>query len=262
MHYVLMGYWGNTMRYFMVLVALFGLSMRSTEARDFGYEKFADVVSQVYGNQYGVVVPFFEMPDATDVARQAEGYPGSIWNFAVAKGRSAGTIYTQADQYCNPNPAPAPLANGTTKIRNWLYRSELSAGGDFTVTGATPTDVVFQLTALDAKYIDSYAIEITNTKRYYLPFNTLKDAVSRAVTSCGPNFAYALTGVLAGEVTIKVFFVAGVSSSLIVNIGSQIKANLHLKAEGKLGESESNPVLIFTEGQKAFAVRADRLPLR
>lgn len=61
--------------------------------------------------------------------------------------------------------------------------------------------------------------------------------------------------------TIKVFFVAGVSSNLIFNIGSHIKASLHLKAEGKLGDSETNPVLIFTEGQKAFAIRADRLPL-
>lgn len=248
------------MRYCVCFVALL-LSASSAFARDFGYERFADVVSQVYGSQYGAVVPFFEMPDATDTARQAEGYPGSIWNFAVAKARSRGTIYTHADQYCNPSPAPAPIVGGTTRIKNWLYRTEISGGGDFTVTGASPTDVIFQLTALDAKYIDSFAIEIVNTKRYYLPFNTLKDAASRAALSCGPNYAYALTGVLAGDVTIKVFFVAGVSSNLIFNIGSHIKASLHLKSEGKLGDSETNPVLIFTEGQKAFAIRADRLPL-
>ena len=31
---------------------------------------------------------------------------------------------------------------------------------------------------------------------------------------------------------------------------------------GKFGDSETNPVLIFSEGQKAFAIRADRLPLK
>jgi hypothetical protein len=148
-------------------------------------------------------------------------------------------------------------------VSNWLYRSEIAAGGDFTVTGATPTDVIFQLTALDAKYITSYAISITNTKRYYLPYNVLKDATSRAAASCtSTSYAYALTGVIAGDVTIKIYFIAGVSSDLAFNIGSHIKANLHLKVEGKLGDSEGNPVLIFTEGQRAFAIRADPLPLK
>lgn len=252
-----------SLRYCFALLAVLVTSLGTAQARDFGYERFADVVSQVYGSQYGVVVPFFEIPDATtDPTRQAEGYPGSIWNFALASGRNKSTIYTQADQYCNPTPMPAPLAGGTTRVKNWLYRFEISGGGDFTVSGATPTDVIFKLTALDAKYIDSMAIEIINTKRYYLPYNLLKDAASRATASCGPNYAYALTGVIAGDVTIKVYFIAGVSSNIALNIGSHIQANLHLKLEGKLGDSETNPVLIFTEGQKVFAVRADRLPLQ
>ena len=87
-----------------------GVSLGSAQARDFGYEKFADVVAQVYGSQYGAIVPFFEMPDAGDTARQAEGYPGSVWNFSVAKGRNKGTIYTHVDQYCNPVPTPALLS--------------------------------------------------------------------------------------------------------------------------------------------------------
>jgi hypothetical protein len=152
------------------------------------------------------------------------------------------------------------LSSGTTQITNWLYRTELSASGDITVTGATPTDVIFQLTAIDAKYINSFAISITNVRRYYLPYNVLKDALSRASASCGKDFAYGLTSVIAGDVTIKIFFVAGVSSGAVFNIGSHIKANLHLKAEGKFGDSETNPVLVFTEGQKAFAIRADPLP--
>jgi hypothetical protein len=250
------------MRYFFALLTVFGIGLGCADARDFGYERFADVVGQVYGSQYGAVVPFFDMPDASDTGRQAEGYPGSIWNFAVAGGRNRGTIYSHADQYCNPVPTPAPLASGTTRIKNWLYRTELGAGGAITVSGATPSDVIFQLTALDAKYISSFALEIANPKRYYLPYNLLKDAAARATVGCGPNYAYVLTGVIAGDVTIKVNFIAGVSSDLALSIGSHIKANLHLKAETKLGESEGNPVLIFTEGQKAFAVRADRLPLK
>jgi hypothetical protein len=130
------------MKYFVVLLGLFVSGVNSADARDFGYEKFADVVNQVYRGQYGVIVPFFEMPDATDTARQAEGNPGSIWNFAVEKGRNGGTIYVHADRYCNPSPTPAPIKGGMARVKNWLYRSEISAGGDFTVSGATPTDVI------------------------------------------------------------------------------------------------------------------------
>jgi hypothetical protein len=254
------------MRYFsrtvFALLAALVAGVGGAEARDFGYEKFADVVSQVYGSQYGVVVPFFQMPDASDTTHQQEGNPGAVWNFGVAKGRSRGTIYTQSDMYCPPDPAPAPFANNTTRINNWLYRTELSATGQFTVSGATPSDVIFQLTALDAQYITSYSIAITNTRHYYLPYNMLKDATSRAAAKCGPNFAYALMSVIAGDVSIKVYFVAGVSSDVIFNIGSHIKANLHFKAEGKLGDSETNPVLVFTEGQQVFAISASPLPLK
>lgn len=250
------------MKHFIAFLMIFGVGLGFAEARDFGYERFADAVAQVYGSQYGAVVPFFEMPDAGDTARQAEGYPGSIWNFSVTKGRRVGTIYTHADQYCNPNPTPAPIIGGTARIRNWLYKTEYSANIGFTVTGATDADVIFKLNALDAKYIDSFSVDIANVKRYYLPFNTLKDAASRAVSSCGTNYAYALTGVLSGDVTIKVFFIAGVSADAALNVGSHVKANLKLKAEGKLGDSEGNPVVVFSEGPKAFAIRADRLPLR
>jgi hypothetical protein len=250
------------LRYFFALPAVLAIGVGGAQARDFGYEKFADVVSQVYGSQYGVVVPFFQMPDASDTTHQQEGYPGAVWNFAVTKGRNRGTIYTQGDMYCPPDPAPAPFANNTTRINNWLYRFEISGGGQFTVSGATPTDVIFQLNALDAQYITSYAIAIANTKHYYLPYNVLKDATSRAAAKCGPNFAYGLTSVIAGDVTIKVYFVAGVSSDVIFNIGSHIKANLHFKVEGKLGDSETNPVLVFTEGQQVFAISALPLPLK
>jgi len=193
---------GDFMKTVFACLAILVARPGSAQARDFGYEKSADVVAQVYGSQYGAIVPFFQMPDATDTDRQLEGYPGSVWNFSVARGRNKGTIYTHVDQYCNPTPTPALLSSGTTQISNWLYRTELSAGGDITVTGATPADVIFQLTAIDAKYITSFAISIANVRRYYLPYNILKDALSRAAVSCGKDFAYGLTGVIAGDVTM------------------------------------------------------------
>jgi hypothetical protein len=232
-------------------------------ARDLGYERFSDVVANVYGSGYAVLVPFFEMPDATsDPTHSAEGYPGSIWSFGIARGRKNGLIYTQQDRYCNPDQLPMPIGQNTTRLQDYLYRFELSASGDFTVTGATPQDEIFKLTALDAKYIDSLGIDIKSTKRYYLPYNLLKDSFRRAADQCGSDFAYGLDSVLAGDVTIKVYFVVGVSSQAALNIGDHIKANLHLKAQQQLGGSEDKPVLIFSEGVKAFAVRAEPLPAR
>ena len=92
------------MKTLFAVLTMLGTGLGSAQARDFGYEKFADVVSQVYGSQYGVIVPFFQMPDANDTDRQAEGYPGSVWNFSRRQGTNkGGTIYTHLDQYCNPD---------------------------------------------------------------------------------------------------------------------------------------------------------------
>lgn len=232
-------------------------------ARDFGYEKFADAIRQVYGDGYGAMLPFDDMPaPADDPNRRGEGYPGQLWNFAPAKGRTAGLIYQNADVYCPPPATPAPIVVGSTQFKNWLYKNEIQLSGDFTVTGATPNDVIFQLTALDAKYIDSYAIQILNVRRYYLPRNDLIDASQKAIAACGTSYAYALTSTLVGDVTITIAFVAGVDSGIAANIGQHIKLNLKLHAQAVRGGSDTNPLIVFSEGPKIFAIRAEPLPLK
>ena len=151
-------------------------------ARDFGYEKFADAVRAVYGDGYGVITPFDDITSpADDPTRRGEGYPGQIWNFVSVPGRNRGLIYQHNDVYCPvPGGGPAPIIVGTTQFKNWLYRTEIGLTGDFTVTGATANDVVFKLSALDAKYINSFGVQILNVKRYYLPRNDLIDATKQA----------------------------------------------------------------------------------
>jgi hypothetical protein len=233
-------------------------------ARDFGYEKFADAVRTVYGSAYGVILPFDDITTpADDPSRRAEGYPGQIWNFSVATGRNSGTIYQHNDVYCPvPGGGPAPIVVGTTQFKNWLYRTEIGATGDFTVTGATPGDVIFQLSALDAKYVNSYGIQILNVKRYYLPRNDLISATQQAVAGCGPDYHYGLTTTLVGDVTITVAFQAGVDTGIIANIGQHIQVNMRLHALAVRGGSDANPLLIFSEGPKIFAIRAEPLPLK
>jgi hypothetical protein len=244
---------------FLLSAALTGQSL----ARDFGYEKFEDAVSSVYGQGYGALIPFDDMAaPADDPNRRGEGYPGQIWNLGVSHGRSGGIIYTNADYYCPPPATPAPIVVATTQLKNWLYRSEIGLTGDFTVTGATPSDVIFQLSALDAKYVNSYAIQILNVKRYYLPRNDLISATQNALAACGSNYAYGLTSTLVGDVTITVAFVAGVDTGIMANIGQHIKLNLHLHALAVRGGTDANPLLVFSEGPKIFAIRAEPLPLK
>src|SRR5580693_3927028 len=232
-------------------------------ARDFGYEKFEDAVRAVYGAGYGAMVPFDDITSpADDPTRRGEGYPGQIMNLAAANGRNGGVVYTNADIYCTPPVSPAPIVVGSTQIKNWLYRTEIGLAGDFTVTGATPSDVIFQLSALDAKYINSFGIQILNVKRYYLPRNDLISATQQAVAGCGPDYHYGLTTTLVGDVTITVAFQAGVDTGIIANIGQHIQVNMRLHALAVRGGSDANPLLIFSEGPKIFAIRAEPLPLK
>ena len=232
-------------------------------ARDFGYEKFEDALRAVYGQDYGTMVPFDDITTpADDPTRRGEGYPGQIMNLAAARGRNGGVVYTNADVYCTPPVSPAPIVVGTTQLKNWLYRTEIGLNGDFTVTGATPSDVIFQLSALDAKYVNSFGIQIVNVKRYYLPRNDLINATKNATAACGPNFAYGLTSTLVGDVTITIALVAGVDSGIAANIGQHVKVNLKLHALAVRGGSDTNPLLVFSEGPKIFAIRAEPLPLK
>ena len=161
-----------------------------------------------------------------------------------------------------PGGGPAPIIVGTTQFKNWLYRTEIGLTGDFTVTGATANDVVFKLSALDAKYINSFGIQILNVKRYYLPRNDLIDATKQASNACGPGFSYGLTTTLVGDVTITVSFQAGIDSGIMANIGQHIKLNLNLHSLAVRGGSDANPLLVFSEGPKIFAIRAEPLPLK
>jgi hypothetical protein len=156
------------MRYALVAATLLLSAALSSQsfARDFGYEKFEDAVRAVYGEGYGAMVPFDDITSpADDPNRRGEGYPGQIMNLAAARGRNGGVVYTNADIYCTPPVSPAPIVVGSTQIKNWLYRTEIGLNGDFTVTGATPSDVIFQLSALDAKYVNSFGIQIVNVSR-------------------------------------------------------------------------------------------------
>jgi len=233
-------------------------------ARDFGYEKFADAVQAVYGAGYGAITPFDDITSpADDPTRRGEGYPGQIWNFVSVPARNHGLIYQHSDVYCPvPGGGPAPIIVGTTQFKNWLYRTEIGLTGDFTVTGATANDVVFKLSALDAKYINSFGIQILNVKRYYLPRNDLINATRQATNACGPGFSYGLTTTLVGDVTISVAFQAGIDSGIMANIGQHIKVNLNLHSLAVRGGSDANPLLVFSEGPKIFAIRAEPLPLK
>jgi hypothetical protein len=253
------------MRHALVAATLLLSAALSSQsfARDFGYEKFEDAVRAVYGEGYGAMVPFDDITSpADDPNRRGEGYPGQIMNLAAARGRNGGVVYTNADIYCTPPVSPAPIVVGSTQIKNWLYRTEIGLNGDFTVIGATPSDVIFQLSALDAKYVNSFGIQIVNVKRYYLPRNDLINATKSATAACGPNFAYGLTSTLVGDVTITIALVAGVDSGIAANIGQHIKLNLKLHALAVRGGSDTNPLLIFSEGPKIFAIRAEPLPLK
>lgn len=245
-------------------VTLFALvsSLTVAGAKDLGYEEFARVVDTYYQGQYGVLVPFAELPDAaSDPTRQAEGYPGQIWNFATQRA-TRGVIYTHQDRYCPAPDTPAPIVVGTTQVKNFQIRRELSLLGDITVTGADPANEIFKLTALDAKYIKSIKIDVAKVKRSYLPFNILSATVNRAIQSCGPGYFYALTSALVGDVTITVSLQRGVDAGINATIANRVKIALKLKADAVDGGTEASPALIFSEGPKIFAVRPETIPLK
>ena len=102
------------MKILFALLALVGAGLGSSlgpaQARDFGYEKFADAVQAVYGDGYGAITPFDDITSpADDPSRRGEGYPGQVWNFVSVPGRNHGLIYQHNDVYCPvPGGGPAP----------------------------------------------------------------------------------------------------------------------------------------------------------
>ena len=67
---------------------------------------------------------------------------------------------------------------------------------------------------------------------------------------------------MVGDVTITVAFQAGIDSGIMANIGQHIKLNLNLHSLAVRGGSDANPLLVFSEGPKIFAIRAEPLPLK
>jgi hypothetical protein len=63
-------------------------------------------------------------------------------------------------------------------------------------------------------------------------------------------------------VTITIAFQAGVDSGIVANIGQHIKLDMQLHALAVRGGSDANPLLVFSEGPKIFAIRAEPLPLK
>ena len=48
----------------------------------------------------------------------------------------------------------------------------------------------------------------------------------------------------------------------MANIGQHIQLNLNLHSLAVRGGSDANPLLVFSEGPKIFAIRAEPLPLK
>lgn len=229
------------------------------EARDFGKERLASVVAQTWGRNYGLVTPIFAAPDPTDVAAFGPGYLGSVWQFTPSPGRGGvGKIFNHDGKYCNPSDIRPAAVIKTSRLKNYVYRFEVGVTGEFTVKGAKSNDVIFKLSALDAKWIDYVSISITDAKLHLVPYNVFKARMASAAESCG-DLPYALKSMITGDVTARFFFRRGISAELALNIGSQISANLGFKGEVKEGESESNPYVEVTEGEQVFAVAVDRV---
>jgi hypothetical protein len=56
--------------------------------------------------------------------------------------------------------------------------------------------------------------------------------------------------------------VYGDGYGIMANIGQHIKLNLNLHSLAVRGGSDANPLLVFSEGPKIFAIRAEPLPLK
>ncbi len=237
-------------------------AVSTANARDFGLERFADIVNTIYPGYY-VFSPFIEAPAANDTPHFNAGYIGSVWNMGAEKGRNRGGTYNHGDfSYCNPMQAVMPQPRNTARVQNWLYKTEIRGTGEFTVSGATPSDTIFKLTAIDAKYINSVTVDIKNTARYTLPYNVLKDWSSAALASCptlGANRV--LMSAIAGDVTVKIYFVAGVSATLQFDIASKVKANLGFNVTPVQIGTDTAPAMVLTEGNQIFAVAVRPTPL-
>ncbi|WP_454651765.1 hypothetical protein [Bradyrhizobium liaoningense] len=249
------------LRYLLPAVALC-TAVSTAHARDFGLERFADIVSRKYPG-YSVFAPFIEAPSGNDPLHFQSGYLGSVWRATREKGRTQGGTYSHGDLgvYCNPNQAVMPAPRNTLRIHDWRYKTEITFTGEFTVSGARPEDTIFKLSAIDAKYIEDVTVDIKNAVKYTAPFDILTNWSNDALTRC-PSFNKVLVAAIAGDVTVKIYFVAGVSATLQFDIASKVKANLGFNVTPVQIGTTDKPAMQLTEGNQIFAVTVLPAPLR
>lgn len=250
-------------RIFSVLAACIAF-VSGAEARDFGKERLARVIAEQWGESYALVMPMFEVPtSASDPIGFGLGYLGSVAKMSIASGRAGkGRILShEGSDYCNPDDLrPAAQAN-TKRLKDYLYRFEIKVTGEFTVTGAKSTDTIFKLRAIDAQWLDYFALDITNTKLLTLPANVLKSRFASAAgkgADCA-SYRHGFKSALSGDVTARFYFRRGVQSDIVFNIGKTIAASFNFKVEGKEGEAEGKPYIEFSEGNQIFALAVEKL---
>lgn len=246
-------------RYLLSAAALFA-SVSIANARDLGLERFADIVNTVYPG-YGVFAPFVEAPSGSDPLHMQSGYLGSVWKTTKERGRSQGATYAHNSiDYCNPREAVMPPPRNTVRVQNWRYKTEITLTGELTVSGAKPEDTIFKLSAIDAKYIKDVTVDIKNTVKYSAPYDVLQGWSNEALTRC--PFNSVLVSAIAGDVSMKIYFVAGVSATLQFDIASKVKANLGFNVTPVQIGTADKPAMLLTEGNQIFAVAVRPAPLR
>ena len=118
-----------------------------------------------------------------------------------------------------------------------------------------------KLSAIDAKYIKDVTVDIKNAVKYTAPFDILMNWSNEALARC-PSFNKVLTSTIAGDLTVKIYFVAGVSATLQFDIASKVKANLGFNVTPMQIGTPNKPAMVLTEGNQIFAVMVLPAPLR
>jgi|SRR4051794_26952387 hypothetical protein len=248
-------------RYFLSAAVLCA-AVSTANARDFGLERFADIVNTVYSG-YGVFAPFVEAPSGSDPLHLQSGYLGSVWKTTRDRARSQGASYAHGNiEYCNPSQALMPPPRNTVRVQNWRYKTEITLTGEFTVSGARPEDTIFKLSAIDAKYIKDVTVDIKNAVRYSAPYDVLQGWSSEVLARPFCSFNSVLVSAIAGDVSVKIYFIAGVSATLQFDIASKVKANLGFKVQPVQIGDPDKPAMLLTEGNQIFAVAVRPAPLR
>ncbi|SFJ19552.1 hypothetical protein [Bradyrhizobium sp. cf659] len=234
------------------------LNFSPAKAADFFYQDLAAQVAGTYGSGWSVLVPFTGLPVAADDPnRQGQTYPGHLWNFAVSPGSGGGRVFEHVEMYCPGQNIPKPFDVPAAPFRDFQRVTQFGATGDITVSGATPDKVLLKLSAIDAQYLKSVTATGTNVRRMYLPgANVLKSTVSASVSSCGPNFRYAIASVLYGKITLSVIFDRKLDLGIAATIAARIAANLSFKSRVIRTGSADKPFVIESAEPLIFAVKA------